>query len=71
LKRCVNIATEPTAAAPAWLRLRPSAEIEKLRGGRPAIPTRSATATVSATSGPLSVKTRKGDFGSRMGLGFS
>src|ERR1700731_4378160 len=35
----------------------------------PTIPTKSAIATASATSGPVSVKTRKNDFVSRMRLG--
>ena len=35
----------------------------------PTIPTKSAIATASATSGPVSVNTRKKDFGFRIRLG--
>jgi len=70
LKRLEYITAEPAAAAAA-ARRRPlrSAEIAELlpklkncAEAGPAIPTSSASATASATSGPGSVNTRRKDF---------
>jgi hypothetical protein len=72
LERLKEIAAKPPAATLWRLTLRrtaEAAEIEELRGGRPTIPTRSAITTASTASGPVSVNTRKKDFGFRIRLG--